>query len=73
MTSPSHSIHHAAAAGYQANSDRYVKGRPDYPPEVAAWLRDTLGLHAGMTVIDPGRHRQIHALPAGNRRSGDRR
>ncbi|AYO40531.1 MULTISPECIES: methyltransferase domain-containing protein [Serratia] len=54
MTSPSHSIHHAAAAGYQANSDRYVKGRPDYPPEIAVWLRDTLGLHAGMTVIDLG-------------------
>ncbi|TQI78102.1 hypothetical protein FHU10_1905 [Serratia fonticola] len=34
-TSP-HSIHHAAAAGYQANADRYVLGRPDYPAEIAA-------------------------------------
>ena len=44
----------AAAEGYQANADRYVKGRPDYPPEIAAWLRDVIGLHAGMTVIDLG-------------------
>ncbi|WP_422775132.1 class I SAM-dependent methyltransferase, partial [Pseudomonas aeruginosa] len=28
--------------------------RPDYPPEIAAWLRETIGLHAGMTVIDLG-------------------
>lgn len=54
MTTPTHSIHHAAAEGYQANADRYVKGRPDYPPEIAAWLRETIGLHAGMTVIDLG-------------------
>lgn len=54
MTTPTHSIHHAAAEGYQANADRYVKGRPDYPPEIAAWLRDVIGLHAGMTVIDLG-------------------
>ena len=31
-----------------------MKGRPDYPPEIAAWLRETIGLHAGMTVIDLG-------------------
>lgn|GEM_PF-5334767 len=47
MTTPTHSIHHAAAEGYQANADRYVKGRPDYPPEIADWLRDVIGLHAG--------------------------
>ncbi|WP_241168027.1 class I SAM-dependent methyltransferase [Serratia marcescens] len=54
MTPPTHLIHHAAAEGYQANADRYVKGRPDYPPEIAVWLRETIGLHAGMTVIDLG-------------------
>ncbi|MFS7184773.1 class I SAM-dependent methyltransferase [Serratia proteamaculans] len=54
MNTPSHSIHHAAAEGYQANADRYVKGRPDYPQEITTWLRDTIGLHAGMTVIDLG-------------------
>ena len=26
MTTPTHSIHHAAAEGYQANADRYMKG-----------------------------------------------
>ncbi len=50
-TSP-HSIHHAAAAGYQANADRYVLGRPDYPAEIAVWLREVLELQPGKTVID---------------------
>ncbi len=52
-TSP-HAIHPAAAIGYQANADRYVLGRPDYPPEIAAWLHDTLKLQPGKTVIDLG-------------------
>ncbi|QKJ61178.1 class I SAM-dependent methyltransferase [Serratia fonticola] len=52
-TSP-HSIHHAAAAGYQANADRYVLGRPDYPAEIAVWLREVLELQPGKTVIDLG-------------------
>jgi len=54
MKISSQSVHHAAAEGYQANADRYVKGRPDYPPEVADWLRGTIGLHAGMTAVDLG-------------------
>jgi len=54
MKTSSQSVHHAAAEGYQANADRYVKGRPDYPPEVADWLRETIGLHAGMTAVDLG-------------------
>lgn len=73
MTTPTHSIHHAAAEGYQANADRYVKGRPDYPPEIAVWLRDVIGLHAGMTVIDLGAAPASSPAPAGNRRAGDRR
>jgi SAM-dependent methyltransferase len=47
-------IHTAAARGYQQSADQYARGRPDYPPEMAGWLRDTLGLHAGATVIDLG-------------------
>jgi len=47
-------IHHAAADGYAKGADTYVRGRPDYPPEIAAWLRDTLGLQAGATVLDLG-------------------
>jgi SAM-dependent methyltransferase len=46
-------IHHAAQA-YTGAADTYVKGRPDYPPEVAGWLRDDVGLAAGGTVVDLG-------------------
>jgi SAM-dependent methyltransferase len=47
-------IHHAAAAGYRTGADTYVRGRPDYPPPVAGWLTDTLGLNADTAVIDLG-------------------
>ncbi|MGI4815611.1 MAG: class I SAM-dependent methyltransferase [Janthinobacterium lividum] len=53
MTKPS-GVHHAAATGFTAAADNYVRGRPDYPPEVAEWLRDELGLDAGTTVVDLG-------------------
>jgi SAM-dependent methyltransferase len=47
-------IHPAARRGYQSRADTYVSGRPDYPPEVARWLTDTLGLGTGKTVLDLG-------------------
>ncbi|KQR73776.1 SAM-dependent methyltransferase [Burkholderia sp. Leaf177] len=47
-------VHRAAAEGYASLAGTYTRGRPDYPPEVAAWLRDQLGLEAGKTVIDLG-------------------
>lgn len=50
----SSNIHHAAADGYASSAATYVKGRPDYPPEVSAWLRDSLGLAPGATVLDLG-------------------
>ncbi|CDG82969.1 class I SAM-dependent methyltransferase [Janthinobacterium agaricidamnosum] len=50
----SNAIHRAAADGYTINADSYVKGRPDYPPELAGWLRGALGLHEGSTVLDLG-------------------
>lgn len=50
----SSNIHHAAADGYASGADTYVKGRPDYPPAVSAWLRDTLDLRPGKTVLDLG-------------------
>jgi len=28
-------VHHSAAAGYKTAADTYVKGRPDYPPQVS--------------------------------------
>lgn len=49
-----HPIHPAAAEGYQANAEYYVKGRPDYPPEVSTWLREAVGLQPGKTAIDLG-------------------
>jgi SAM-dependent methyltransferase len=48
------SIHHAAASGYAAGADAYVKGRPDYPPALREWLRDDVGLGPGTTVVDLG-------------------
>lgn len=53
-SSPTAGVHRAAVAGYTTTADNYVRGRPEYPPEVAAWLRDTLGLAPGRTVIDLG-------------------
>ena len=50
----SSNIHHAAATGYTATADTYVKGRPDYPPELSAWLTDSLRLGPGKTVLDLG-------------------
>jgi SAM-dependent methyltransferase len=47
-------IHHAAAEGYTTGAENDARGRPGYPPEIAGWLRDGLGLHAGSTVVDLG-------------------
>jgi len=47
-------IHDAAAQGFAAHADTYARGRPDYPAELAGWLRDTLGLAAGRRVVDLG-------------------
>ncbi|SAK56973.1 biotin biosyntehsis-like protein [Caballeronia calidae] len=57
MTQPAHNpsnVHRAAAEGYTANADSYVRGRPDYPPELAGWLVDALGLGPGASVVDLG-------------------
>ncbi|MEM5312784.1 methyltransferase domain-containing protein [Paraburkholderia sp. JHI869] len=55
MPPPSNAVHHSAEEGYTpAAADHYVRGRPDYPPEVNAWLRETLGLGPGATVVDLG-------------------
>jgi SAM-dependent methyltransferase len=49
-----HHIHRSAADGYSATADSYVKGRPDYPPEVDTWLRRDLALCNGKTALDLG-------------------
>lgn len=47
-------IHDAAADGYARAADAYQRGRPDYPSEVAAWLRERLSLGPGKDVLDLG-------------------
>lgn len=47
-------VHHSAAAGYKTAADTYVRGRPDYPPQVTDWLTETLGLNADKSVVDLG-------------------
>ena len=47
-------VHPTAAQGYSSKSDVFAKGRPDYPPDVADWLREDLALSPGKTVIDLG-------------------
>jgi ubiquinone/menaquinone biosynthesis C-methylase UbiE len=45
-------IHHVAAEGFQKGATAYVEGRPDYPRELEAWLRDDLRLSSGKTALD---------------------
>src|SRR5262245_47945929 len=47
-------IHSSAADGYSVTAATYVKGRPDYPPEVDTWLRGELALCKGKTALDLG-------------------
>lgn len=48
------SIHAAAQSGFDADASRYERGRPDYPAEVTDWLRDSIDLEPGTTVVDLG-------------------
>ncbi len=47
-------IHHTAAQGFAAGAANYVAGRPEYPPEIEAWLTGELGLNSSKTVLDLG-------------------
>jgi SAM-dependent methyltransferase len=47
-------IHHTAAEGFAAGAANYAAGRPEYPPEIEAWLTHELGLDSGKTVLDLG-------------------
>ena len=48
------SVHRAAAEGFSSGAETYARGRPDYPPQALEWLRNSLGLGAGKTVVDLG-------------------
>jgi SAM-dependent methyltransferase len=45
-------VHDVAAAGFGNQADVYERSRPSYPPEMVAWLRDTLGIAPGRRVVD---------------------
>lgn len=47
-------VHSAAATGFEAGADTYARGRPDYPAELDAWLRDVAHIAPGRTVLDLG-------------------
>ena len=47
-------VHTAAQTGYTKEADTYVRGRPDYPPQLDRWLLDALRLGPGRTVADVG-------------------
>ena len=47
-------IHHAAARGFSNQAEAYARGRPDYPAELRHWLRHSLRLAPGTSVVDLG-------------------
>jgi SAM-dependent methyltransferase len=47
-------LHRAAARGFGAGTDAYVRGRPEFPDAAVEWLRADLALGPGKTVIDLG-------------------
>jgi SAM-dependent methyltransferase len=47
-------LHPAAAQGFAAGADTCEKGRPDFPPGAAQWLRDDLGLGSDRIALDLG-------------------
>ena len=47
-------VHPDARRGFSQAAQLYQRGRPDYPPAIAAWLRDAMRLHAGCTALDLG-------------------
>lgn len=49
-----HLVHWSAAEGFARGAETYARGRPDFPPEAQAWLREQIGLAAGCTVVDLG-------------------
>ena len=50
----SNEIHHAARQGYAVEARSYVRGRPEYPAELAGWLANDLGVAPGRHVVDLG-------------------
>jgi SAM-dependent methyltransferase len=47
-------VHCAALQGFSREALAYDRGRPDYPPQLSNWLRDTLRLGPGICAVDLG-------------------
>lgn len=47
-------VHKAAQLGYSTEASTYAHGRPGYPSDLKTWLRETLDINPGSTVIDLG-------------------
>jgi SAM-dependent methyltransferase len=45
---------HSATQGFATAAATYVRGRPDYPPQVQQWLMKDLQIGPGRTVVDLG-------------------
>lgn len=45
---------HKSTEGYEGGAKDYVAGRPGYPPEAAAWLREALNVGPGRTTLEVG-------------------
>jgi len=45
---------HEKSKGYHEGAGDYVAGRPGYPPEAVAWLRQVLGVGPGSKVLEVG-------------------
>lgn len=47
-------IHNSAARGFSVAVASYARGRPDYPAEALAWLREDIKLGPGKIVLEVG-------------------
>jgi len=54
VTSGNIDVHRSAADGFERGAATYARGRPGYPPQALAWLREDLDLRTGRTVLELG-------------------
>jgi SAM-dependent methyltransferase len=47
-------MHEAASKGFAKEAQAYARGRPEYPPAIDQWLRESLQLRGNRTVVDLG-------------------
>ena len=48
------SLHTAAQTGFSSASEKYERGRPEYPAELQPWLAQQAGIGPGQRVVDLG-------------------